>query len=181
MTRAEVLEILRSGTFEPLRGMAETIGVEFKGEPYQFADRDNDKFELAKDVSALANASGGVIVIGARTERDNEAAVDVVSELRPLQRGLVNEAQYEAVLSDMVYPRLGAVAVCFHPSAEDDDRREHPLRERGTRLDRLRSVPGAALDAIRACRAVARFSTLLARTLDLPRLEDDHRRTKYQR
>lgn len=122
MTRAEVLDVLANGDFDPLVGLDETIDVEFKGAPYQVADRDSQKFELAKDVSALANASGGVIVIGVQTDRDNEAAVDVATELRPLARGLVDEQQYEGILSDMIYPRLRDVQVRFHPSAADADR-----------------------------------------------------------
>lgn len=70
MTRAEVLAVLASGNFDPLVGLAETIDVEFKGQPYQVTDHDSQKFELAKDVSALANASGGVIIIGVQTRRD---------------------------------------------------------------------------------------------------------------
>lgn len=122
MTRAEVLDVLASGNFEPLVGLAETIDVEFKGQPYQIADHDSQKFELAKDVSALANASGGVIVIGVQTERDNEASVDVAAELRPLALGLVDEQQYEGILSDMIYPRLREVQVRFHSSGVDNDR-----------------------------------------------------------
>ena len=122
MTRAEVLDVLASGNFEPLVGLAETIDVEFKGQPYQIVDHDSQKFELAKDVSALANASGGVIVIGVQTERDNEASVDVAAELRPLALGLVDEQQYEGILSDMIYPRLREVQVRFHSSAADTDR-----------------------------------------------------------
>lgn len=122
MTRAEVLDVLATGNFEQLVGLAETIDVEFKGQPYQIADHDSQKFELAKDVSALANASGGVIVIGVQTERDNEASVDVAAELRPLALGLVDEQQYEGILSDMIYPRLREVQVRFHSSAVDNDR-----------------------------------------------------------
>jgi len=122
VTREDALEILERGGFDAFVGMPETIEVEFKSEPYQIPDRDSEKFELAKDVSALANASGGVIVIGVRTERDNATAVDVADEPRPLPRGLVNEEQYEAILSDMVYPRLNAVSVRFHPSTGDDER-----------------------------------------------------------
>lgn len=63
-----------------------------------------------------------MIVIGVRTERENESAVDVARTLRLLSRGLVDGQQYEALLSDMIYPRLAATAVRFHPSAEDGER-----------------------------------------------------------
>jgi hypothetical protein len=61
MTRDEALAILAGGDFERFIGVAESLEVEFKGEPYR-AEQDSQKFELAKDVTALANAAGGVIV-----------------------------------------------------------------------------------------------------------------------
>jgi predicted HTH transcriptional regulator len=117
MTRTETLAILEGGDFEPFVGTAETLEVEFKAEPYQVDARDSQRFELAKDVSAFANASGGVIVIGVRTERDDEVAVDVVRELRLLRQGLVDEQQYEQIVTDRVYPSLREVHVRFYPSA----------------------------------------------------------------
>src|SRR5947207_2223313 len=122
MTRAEVLAVLESGEFTPLVGIEETLEVEFKGEPYRVDDRDSQKFELAKDVSAFANAVGGVIVIGARTERDDRVAVDVVTELRLLERGLVDEQQCEAIAIDMIHPRIRGLSVRFYASADDEDR-----------------------------------------------------------
>src|SRR5438067_1534205 len=66
MARAEALAILESGEFDQLIGRPETPEVEFKGEPYQL-DRETQRFELAKDVSAMANAAGGVIIFRAQT------------------------------------------------------------------------------------------------------------------
>ena len=71
MTRDEALAVLAGGDFEQFIGVPEGLEVEFKAEPYQI-EHDSQRFELAKDVSALANAVGGVIVIGARTARDDE-------------------------------------------------------------------------------------------------------------
>ena len=70
MTREEALEILMSGEFDQFVGVRESIEVEFKREPYRL-EQDDQKFELAKDASAMANAAGGVIVIGVRTQRDD--------------------------------------------------------------------------------------------------------------
>ena len=58
MTRDEILAVLEDGAFERLKGSPENLEVEFKREPYRL-DQENQKFELAKDVSALANAAGG--------------------------------------------------------------------------------------------------------------------------
>lgn len=121
MTRAEALAILEGGDFEQFVGTPEMLEVEFKREPYR-VDDDSQRFELAKDVSALANASGGVVIIGVQTQRDDEVAVDVVSELRLLTQGLIDEQQYEAIISERVYPRLRELRVGFYPSAADAQR-----------------------------------------------------------
>jgi Putative DNA-binding domain len=122
MTRADALEALESGEFEQFVGAEEGLEIEFKGEPYRVDARDSQKFELAKDVSAFANAGGGVIIIGAQTEREDQVAVDVVTQLRLLEQGLVDEQQYEAIAADMIYPRLRELQVRFYPSAADRQR-----------------------------------------------------------
>ena len=121
MTRTEALAILESGNFDSFVGVPETLEVEFKDQPYQL-DHDNQKFELAKDVSAFANAAGGVLVIGARTSRDDRAAVDTVSELRLLHRDLVATEQYEDTIAGRIYPTLGQLSVRFYPTAANSDR-----------------------------------------------------------
>jgi hypothetical protein len=55
---AAILDILRSGNFDPLVGTIEDARIEAKGEPYQLSGNERQKQELAKDVSALANAGG---------------------------------------------------------------------------------------------------------------------------
>jgi uncharacterized protein YjbI with pentapeptide repeats len=47
------------------QGARESDGLEYKGVDGQF--KDADKKEIAKDVSAMANASGGVIIYGVKT------------------------------------------------------------------------------------------------------------------
>jgi hypothetical protein len=121
MTREEALAILAGGNFEQFVGTPEGLEVEFKREPYRL-EQDDQKFELAKDVSALANAAGGVIIIGVRTQRDDIAAVDVVAEIRLLAPGLVDEQRYASTISDRVYPRLRELHVRFYPVGESAER-----------------------------------------------------------
>jgi hypothetical protein len=121
MTREEALGVLESGDFDQFVGTPETLDVEFKGAPYQ-VQHESQQFELAKDVSGLANSSGGVIIIGVRTERRADVAVDVATAVRPIERGLVDEQQYEAIIAEHVYPGLRELEVLFYPSATDANR-----------------------------------------------------------
>jgi hypothetical protein len=79
-------------------GTAEGEDVEFKESPYQL-DQPRQRWELAKDVAALANHRGGVITFGFRTQRAVNQLVDTVVEHRPVPKGLVNWDAYRQVLS----------------------------------------------------------------------------------
>jgi hypothetical protein len=121
MTREQLVAILRGGDFGRFVGVEENLEVEFKGEPYHL-DTDAGKFELAKDASALANASGGAIVMGVRTERHAVSLADVAAEIRAFDRALVDENRYLDVLADRVYPRIRGIRVTFFAAADDVDR-----------------------------------------------------------
>ena len=61
---SEQLEaIVAARTFDTLLGEIEGPEFECKAQPYQTSS-EAGKRELAKDVSALANANGGIILLG---------------------------------------------------------------------------------------------------------------------
>ncbi len=60
---SEVLEKLAAKQFDALIGVSEAAWLDAKESPY-ILDTLKQKLELAKDVSALANSAGGVIVLG---------------------------------------------------------------------------------------------------------------------
>ena len=68
-----------------LIGQPETAWLDFKGQPYRLNKsdprRDKECFELARDVTALANASGGIILIGIRTELETSRQEEMAEAL----------------------------------------------------------------------------------------------------
>lgn len=70
MDLEKVTEILEAGAFDSLIGLAETHDLEFKGEPY-LLDTDFQKRELVKDVTGFANASGGILILGIRHDKNS--------------------------------------------------------------------------------------------------------------
>lgn len=74
----DVLEKLLVGQFDALIGLPESEWLEAKPSPYVL-DTTKQKLELAKDVSALANAVGGVLVLGFDTVRDPLTATEHIS------------------------------------------------------------------------------------------------------
>jgi Schlafen, AlbA_2 len=121
VTRDEILVILDSGNFAALIGVREDLEVEFKRQPYQL-DSDGEKFELAKDVAAMANAVGGVIVIGVQTERREESPLDQAVRIRSFERARVDPDRYVSTATDRIYPRIRNLRVEFRPTADDGER-----------------------------------------------------------
>ena len=77
----ELLLALERRDYDSILGTAESEQIDFKEAPYQL-DSPRQRWELAKDVAALANARGGLIVLGFRTSRDENHLVDTASEHR---------------------------------------------------------------------------------------------------
>ena len=78
------------------QGAPEALDLDFKQEHY--GNSDSDKRELCKDVAALANTSGGVILIGV-AEGDGAA-----SGLAPVPFSDVDERRYRQVAANGVLP-----------------------------------------------------------------------------
>ena len=64
-------------------------------------------WELAKDVSAMANAQGGLLLVGAKTKRLENSFVEQVDEIRPVPTRFVNEEQLRGALKNLVFPAIG--------------------------------------------------------------------------
>lgn len=103
-------DLLRAGLPEGLIGCPETHWFEAKSEPYQL-DGAFARLELAKDVSALANSGGGVLVVGLATRTVD--GVDTVLRVRPVPGHLVLVARYRSALRAALYPRLQGLEILF--------------------------------------------------------------------
>src|SRR4051794_33468123 len=119
MTRDELLAQLATGDFDPIVAAAveERVDLDLKKQPYVLTQPRQD-FELAKDVSALANAAGGLLVLGFGTQQPETALVERVSEKAPFASGLVDRAQYLAKVRQLVYPVIEGLDVRFYEAAD---------------------------------------------------------------
>ena len=116
---AEVLSALESGRPTDLIGARETQAVEFKAERYRLED-ERQKFELAKDVSALANSVGGVIVIGIRTRKADTHSWDTAAETSPVPSAMVDEESMRKVIASWVYPTIEGLQIARYTTTYDD-------------------------------------------------------------
>lgn len=115
MTKDAIVSVLASGDFGALIGVIENEWFECKQAPYHLQNPKH-KQELAKDVVGLANASGGVIVLGAKTEKDDIHHGDEVKEICPFDQALVDVNDYHNVLRTRIYPTLHEVEIKWYES-----------------------------------------------------------------
>jgi hypothetical protein len=109
----EIDSILLSGAFAALVGCLEDDHLECKAAPYDL-DVERTKMELAKDVSALANSDGGIVLIGVHTERDPTYKSDIIRRVSCFTRDLVDLGRYRDVISDWVIPSIPGLRFEWH-------------------------------------------------------------------
>ena len=95
---AELSNITRDG-LEQLIGVPENQNLEFKRQAYESTDR--QKKEAAYDIAAMANASGGLILIGIEEDGSSTAA-----KIAPIPRDEDIEAWLQRVVASRVSPSL---------------------------------------------------------------------------
>jgi predicted HTH transcriptional regulator len=121
--RDELLQFIESGAFEDVVGAVETADVDFKRSPYRAEDDPAEAFELAKDVTALANTTtGGLLVIGFQTTAREESGLDTVESVHAFPREMFNRDQWLKKVHQLAYPTVLGLDAQFKPSAQDSDR-----------------------------------------------------------
>ncbi len=118
----EAIAALDAGEFDKFIGTAESPWFEAKEQPYVLKE-DKQRLEFAKDVSAMANAGGGLIVLGLATQKSPTEALESVFEIKPFPESLVNQQQLWDILRDWVYPALDWVAVKSYSAGEEGKRK----------------------------------------------------------
>ena len=119
LPRDEIHSIITSGNWDALVGEVEGDFLECKSAPYQL-ETDEQKVELAKDITSLANSSGGYIILGVRTRRSEQHFSDLITALRPFEQGLCDPARYLQIATDWIYPTIRGLNVCWKPSGEGE-------------------------------------------------------------
>jgi hypothetical protein len=190
-TAETILEILRGAAFARLLGVAEDVTLDFKGEPYDLGS-ETGKFELAKDVVAMANSGvAGVVVVGVETEVRPESPFEHASRIRPVPLERVDLEQYRRLIRERAYPAPRGLAVNSFPSTEDpskaliaihvpaqrDDDRPFlvmsPIGSEGQKVQGwLVGLPTRALEQTEHMRAAELHGLLVRGQALVPRLEE---------
>ena len=109
LTLETATDLVRSGHAAVLIGQPEGPWFDGKGAPYQLAT-DADKWELAKDVGAFANASaGGLILLGARTRKGQNG--DVVQSISSFELSMFSPSRYRNIVTRRLHPAVEGLEV----------------------------------------------------------------------
>jgi len=146
-------DLLAGGAAIGLLGRYESDWLEAKSTPYRL-NEEAQRFELAKDVAALANGSGGLLVLGAKTKRRRDG--DEIISVDGCEPAQIDVRAYRQAIRSRIYPRIRGVKISFAaaakpdrrlcvidvPSADDADR---PIVVRGMRVGTKTSGSGFAV------------------------------------
>ena len=105
-TKQEIENILKSRNLSDFVGTKENIIFEAKRKnPYDF-DSPEGRYEFAKDVSAMLNASGGYIIIGLAEDTSLVQRTNEVKSLDLFSKREINISKYEGILAQYIEPKL---------------------------------------------------------------------------
>jgi hypothetical protein len=118
LTIEEVTDILSRGTFAELISTVEHAQFECKSGLYD-TKTVKSKIELAKDVSALANSSGGYLLIGPATAKNPLHHGDEVVSVSEFGSSAFQPDTYRDILSSFIYPPIRDLKIEWHPGNAD--------------------------------------------------------------
>jgi len=110
-----VREILITGEFERLIGGIECQELECKTTPYRLQEVAQQR-ELAKDISGFANTSGGLLLLGVKTEKGLLHSGDEIKKIHPFRESDIDPKAYNDMLGRWVYPALYNIDFKWWPS-----------------------------------------------------------------
>ncbi|HMD10272.1 MAG TPA: hypothetical protein VKH63_22250, partial [Candidatus Acidoferrum sp.] len=107
-------KILTRGAFDELKGALENEIFEAKTQPWDLSS-ERGRFDFAKDVSSLANANGGIILLGASTSPSPTYQRREIVEIPRLSQSHTPNEQYWHIVGEWIYPTPSGINIQWHP------------------------------------------------------------------
>lgn len=118
-TLDQIKDVLTRGAFDELIGALETELMDFKAEPYHLLSAETDKQEVSKDVASFANARGGVILLGVKTQKSSIHFGDEVESINPFLQTIIDPQRFHDVLQNWIYPVPYHLSIQWLPYSAD--------------------------------------------------------------
>ena len=99
---------LREHSPTDLLNLRESVWLEVKSQPYNLRDP-GQREEFAKDVAAMANGGGGLLILGIKTRDDDRE--EVLDHIVPVDRTALDLDQLRMLIRERVTPELYGVIV----------------------------------------------------------------------
>jgi|GEM_PF-2689211 len=119
----ELKKVLEAQDYDSVLGTEESNWIDFKEKAYQTQPSESDmslttgaKFELAKDVAALANDQGGSIVLGFKETKDPTRGVSTASSAPLIRSAAFDASHYKDVIQNNIYPSPRNVTIKWYGS-----------------------------------------------------------------
>jgi predicted HTH transcriptional regulator len=118
MSFGAIKAIIDERRFNDLIGLNENAWLEAKSSPYNLETPDA-RYELAKDVAAFANGTGGFIIVGLQTQLDQEAQTEAITAFNPCAQANFQIHRYESVLEEFIHPAIQGLNVSWAATNPD--------------------------------------------------------------
>lgn len=103
LTREELRNALEAGELERVLGEFESDWLEAKRTLYRLSN-DRECLEMVKDISAMANVAGGIIVLGYAAAKDEAHAVERIETLTPVVLEGFNAQRIRQIVDHWTFP-----------------------------------------------------------------------------
>jgi predicted HTH transcriptional regulator len=111
MSFESVKAIIDGHAYGSLIGLQEDAWLEAKSSvPYDL-DTPEGRYELAKDVAAFANGTGGIVIVGLRTTRHATTQTDEVIAYDLCAQDAFGVGQYTSLIGEYIHPRIEGLDV----------------------------------------------------------------------
>lgn len=115
MSFESIKRIIDSHAYGSLIGRHEDAWLEAKGgSPYNL-ETPEGRYELAKDVAAFANATGGIIIVGLQTTRQENTQTDEITDYDLCLQGAFNSDRYTSLITEYIHPSIEGISVYWAP------------------------------------------------------------------
>ena len=115
MSFESVKAILDSHAYNSLIGLQEDGWLEVKGKiPYNL-DTPEGRYELAKDVSAFANGTGGIIIVGLQTVKHTDTQTEEITAYDLCAQSEFDAHRYVSLIEEYIHPSIEGLNVYWSP------------------------------------------------------------------